>query len=332
MREIRVDPDYIDDPLLLEYLHTVWQPLVAASRSLGNITADIDQRFAWEPFLVRDPSVNAFALPGGFVGVHLGLIAITADARRARLGARPRDVARLAAPHRAQHHRRLEALAGRPGGARPRPARRVAQQQPRRDQRRRRRHAGGDDPGPAQLLARGRARGRPRRLPGHDRRPASRPAAWRRCSRRWTSRSRLNDFGGFPYLRTHPLTVERIGEARARAGIGAAAPRVSVLEHTVAQARARVLMDTRVDALRRWQARDADRDGSAADKLRAPDESALASSLLRDWARADASFAKRAGDRSRQPEQQRPRRARRRADAGAVAARPRRAGAGAPRR
>ena len=78
MRQIRVDPDYVDDPLLLEYLDTVWQPLVAASRSLGNITADLDQRFAWELFLVRDPSVNAFALPGGFVGVHLGLIAITA--------------------------------------------------------------------------------------------------------------------------------------------------------------------------------------------------------------------------------------------------------------
>ena len=49
MRQIRVDPDYVDDPLLLEYLETVWQPLVGASRSLGNITADLDQRFAWEP-------------------------------------------------------------------------------------------------------------------------------------------------------------------------------------------------------------------------------------------------------------------------------------------
>ena len=29
MRQIRVDPDYVDDPLLLEYLDTVWQPLVA---------------------------------------------------------------------------------------------------------------------------------------------------------------------------------------------------------------------------------------------------------------------------------------------------------------
>jgi predicted Zn-dependent protease len=104
--------------------------------------------------------------------------------------------------------------------------------------------------------------------------------------------SRLNDFGGFPYLRTHPLTVERIGEARARAGLApAAVSRVSVLEHTVAQARARVLMDPRVDALRRWEARDADKEGSAADKLRAASESALAASMLRDWARADASFA-----------------------------------------
>jgi predicted Zn-dependent protease len=103
--------------------------------------------------------------------------------------------------------------------------------------------------------------------------------------------TRLNDFGGFPYLRSHPLTVERIGEARARAGIAAAPARASVLEHSVAQARARVLMDTRVDALRRWQARDADREGTGADRLRALTESALASSLLRDWARADTAFA-----------------------------------------
>ncbi|MBL8302342.1 MAG: M48 family metalloprotease, partial [Ideonella sp.] len=77
MREIRRDPDYSDDPLLLDYLQTLWQPLVAAARARGEIGADISQRFAWEPFLVRDRSVNAFALPGGYVGVHLGLIAMT---------------------------------------------------------------------------------------------------------------------------------------------------------------------------------------------------------------------------------------------------------------
>ena len=53
---------------------------VAAARARGDIGADIDERFAWEAFLVRDRSVNAFALPGGYVGVHLGLIAITARA------------------------------------------------------------------------------------------------------------------------------------------------------------------------------------------------------------------------------------------------------------
>ena len=30
--------------------------------------------------------------------------------------------------------------------------------------------------------------------------------------------ARLNDSGSYPYLRSHPLTVERIGEARARLG------------------------------------------------------------------------------------------------------------------
>ena len=46
MREIRADPDYIDDPILLEYLQSLWQPLVAQARVRGNISADIDLRLA----------------------------------------------------------------------------------------------------------------------------------------------------------------------------------------------------------------------------------------------------------------------------------------------
>jgi beta-barrel assembly-enhancing protease len=104
--------------------------------------------------------------------------------------------------------------------------------------------------------------------------------------------SRLNDNGGYPYLRTHPMTTERIGEARSRMGTAPAVAPVSGLEHSVAQARARVLMDTRIDALRRWQAQDAQlQTGSAPDRLAAAYESALASTLLRDWARADAALA-----------------------------------------
>ncbi len=46
-------------------------------RERGDIEPDVDQAFAWEIFLINDRSVNAFALPGGYVGVHLGLIALT---------------------------------------------------------------------------------------------------------------------------------------------------------------------------------------------------------------------------------------------------------------
>ena len=68
------DPDYVDDPVLGDYVQGIWQPLLAAAKSRGELGAGIGERFAWELFLVRDRSLNAFALPGGYFGVHLGLI------------------------------------------------------------------------------------------------------------------------------------------------------------------------------------------------------------------------------------------------------------------
>src|SRR5574343_258485 len=66
--------------------------------------------------------------------------------------------------------------------------------------------------------------------------------------------SRLNDSGGFPYLRSHPLTVDRIGEARQRVeSNGTVTLPPPTLRHTLMQARARVLMDPSVQALRRLQ-------------------------------------------------------------------------------
>jgi predicted Zn-dependent protease len=131
--------------------------------------------------------------------------------------------------------------------------------------------------------------------------------------------SRFNDSGNYPYLRSHPLTVDRIGEARSRAGLGAApTPAVHPLEHATAQARARVLMDPRTDALRRLEGPDANpapasgggterpRDSQGvqlpdvlvesagagvAERLGAAYASALAATLLLDWARADAALA-----------------------------------------
>jgi predicted Zn-dependent protease len=70
MRQIRRDPDYLSDPEVAGYIQSVGQRLVAAS-------SDTQQEF--EFFVVRDPSVNAFALPGGYVGVHSGLITTAAS-------------------------------------------------------------------------------------------------------------------------------------------------------------------------------------------------------------------------------------------------------------
>lgn len=65
MRDIRQDRNYDDDPELTQYLNDLGYRLVAASPDPG-------QRF--EFFALKDPTINAFALPGGFIGVHTGLI------------------------------------------------------------------------------------------------------------------------------------------------------------------------------------------------------------------------------------------------------------------
>ena len=70
MREIRAkEPSYLDDPEINDYLNEIGSRLVAAVPGA---------RQDFEFFAVRDPTINAFALPGGFVGVHTGLLT-TAD-------------------------------------------------------------------------------------------------------------------------------------------------------------------------------------------------------------------------------------------------------------
>ena len=70
-REIYRDPDYLDDPVLGEYLQSIWQPLLASARQRGELTPELEQQFAWEVALIRERSINAFALPGGYLGCLL---------------------------------------------------------------------------------------------------------------------------------------------------------------------------------------------------------------------------------------------------------------------
>jgi predicted Zn-dependent protease len=66
MRDIRLrDPSYLDDPELNDYLNVLGGKLAAAVPGA---------RQDFEFFGLSDPSINAFALPGGFIGVHSGLL------------------------------------------------------------------------------------------------------------------------------------------------------------------------------------------------------------------------------------------------------------------
>lgn len=289
MRNIRRDPDYLDDPVLLEYLQSLWDPLVAAARQRGDIGADLEQRFAWEAFLVRDRSVNAFALPGGYVGVHLGLIAMTST----------RDELASVLAHELTHVSQRHIARSMANSARQSMIGMVtmilgmvaASRSTRMD-------------GANALITGGQAVAAQGQLnfSRDAEREADRigfsvltqagyaPGGMAAMFEKLESNSRLNDSGGFPYLRTHPLNAERIGEARARQGASSAAAPVGVLTHAAAQARAKVMMDTRIDALRRWQALEAPAGAPPAERLLAAYASALASTLLRDWSRADTAL------------------------------------------
>lgn len=69
MRGIKRDRDYLDDPVVMEYLNNFGAGLLTATPEARG-DAGYDYLF----FAVRDPVLNAFALPGGFIGVHSGLV------------------------------------------------------------------------------------------------------------------------------------------------------------------------------------------------------------------------------------------------------------------
>ncbi|MPV56673.1 peptidase M48 [Burkholderia sp. HI2761] len=73
MREVRRDPDYLDDWLVRDYLNAMAARLAAAAaaRYIGGYTPDFDL------FPVRDPQINAFSMPGGFIGINSGLVVTT---------------------------------------------------------------------------------------------------------------------------------------------------------------------------------------------------------------------------------------------------------------
>src|SRR3954468_761667 len=69
MRQLRDEGQILEDPEATEYLNSLGARIVAQA------SGDSGQRFQF--FFVRDDSINAFALPGGFIGVNYGLVLAT---------------------------------------------------------------------------------------------------------------------------------------------------------------------------------------------------------------------------------------------------------------
>jgi predicted Zn-dependent protease len=297
MREIRRDPDWLDDALLQDYVNSLWQPLLTSARGRGDLSDEQREHFALQTFLVRDRSVNAFALPGGHVGVHLGLIALTgsrdelaavlahelshvtqrhiarniaSSRRQSMLGVASMIVGILAASRSTNPDAANAVIVGGQAAAV------QGQLNFSRDMERE-----ADRVGFGVLDAAGYA-----------------PQGMAGMFDRLQYASRLNDSGQFPYLRSHPLTSERIAEARGRLGTAAGRPvppSAAQWLHAAMQGRARAMMDGRTEALTRLASGGVPTAAAAAqtpDALATACAAAAAATRLKDWRVADAALAR----------------------------------------
>ena len=89
MLQIRAYKGYLDDAEIADYLNTLGGTLVFNSSEPGQ---------AFEFFAINDNAINAFAMPGGFIGVNSGLI-LTAQSESELAAVLSHEIA-----HVTQHH------------------------------------------------------------------------------------------------------------------------------------------------------------------------------------------------------------------------------------
>ena len=254
IRELYRDPDYIDDPVLVEYVQTLWQSLLAASRSRGELSPELDERFAWEVLLGRDRSVNAFALPGGYLGVHLGLIGVVGS----------RDELASVLAHELSHvtQRHISRLMAQQGKVAPWMwgamilGALAASKSPAAGQAL---MVGGQAAALQNQLNFSRDMEREADRIGYGlMAPAGfAPQGFVAMFDKLQQANRLNDNGSWPYLRSHPLTTQRVADMQSRQLPGSSADAGQLtqsLEDAMVLARARVLSNPGVDVLRQWLA------------------------------------------------------------------------------
>lgn len=249
-REIYRDPQFIDDPILYDYVNGIWQELMTAAKRRGTLTAELQERFAWQVMLIQDATVNAFALPGGFMGVQTGLVAVVGS----------RDELASVLAHELSHITQRHI------------ARMMAQQK---------RMtpvmiasmllgalAASKNPAAAQALMMGGTAAAIQTQLNFSRdmeREADRtgmglmqPAGYSQAGfvtmfEKLQQANRMNDNGSWPYLRTHPLTTERIADMQSRLPSGAARqPQDAGMVAQMMSARAKVLSKAEPAVLHQW--------------------------------------------------------------------------------
>ena len=253
-RELYRDPDYVDDPIIMEYVQAIWTPLLAAARLRGELPAELDEAYAWEILLGRDRTVNAFALPGAYMGLHLGLVGVVTS----------RDELASVMAHELSHvtQRHISRMISRQSGMAPWMMGAMILGV----------LAASKSPGAANAMIIGGQAAAAQGQLNFSRdmeREADRvgfgvmsqagfaPQGFVTMFEKLQQANRLNDSGGFPYLRSHPLSTERMADMQDRIPRDGATPpgmlaNAPELDQSMISARARVLSNASVDALRVW--------------------------------------------------------------------------------
>ncbi len=249
-RELYRDPAYIEDPVLDEYIQLLWAPLIRAAAARGELSPELQERFAWRILLGRDRSVNAFALPGGYLGVHLGLIAVVGS-HDELASVLAHELSHVSQRHIARGMGEQSRLAPWLIGAMVLGV-----------------LAASKNPEGAQALIVGGQAAAAQSQLSYSRdmeREADRvgygilvdagydPRGFVGMFGKLQQAAGLNDSGAFPYLRSHPLTVERMADMQSRQQLlsSASAPPPSMAQ-AMMSARARVLSQSQADALKAW--------------------------------------------------------------------------------
>lgn len=271
--EMFQDPDLIDDPLLSEYVKSIGAQLVNTAYLQHKISPEMYQGFAWSFLLGKGKSINAFALPGAYFGVYLGLISMT-QSRDELASVLAHEISHVTQRHISRNNAHQKKMAPALIGAMILGAILSSQ----------------SDTGSQATMIGAQALGAQAQL-NYSRdmeREADRfgyqllkDAGYNENSfvamfEKLQYSNRLADSGNFPYLRSHPLTTERIGDMKARdlnaettqplqrnvdkpAALNPTATTllanqsISQIEHMLIAARSRMLSSQNNDSLKAWK-------------------------------------------------------------------------------